>query len=214
MKGVSASCFLGFIALFLIAVDVSRAWTFSVNPNRVIAYGKHHILFTLNGIFPLSPFFSFYHVTEPNSPTFFGNETDYFKILTMDDNSVLIGAKNNVYNLSLTRLNENRDNRIEWTSSEAHREMCVLKGKNNSDCQNYIRIYARVADQQIMLCGTNSFKPMCRYYKLNVIKSDGSLFEMKQEFEGEGWCQIMWKFKLHYVIEGSRDNRITIEALH
>jgi semaphorin 6 len=99
---------------------------------------------------------------------------------------VLIGAKNNVYNLSLSRLNENRDNRIEWTSSEAHREMCVLKGKNNSDCQNYIRIYARVADQQIMLCGTNSFKPMCRYYKLNAVKSDGSLFEMKQEFEGEG----------------------------
>jgi semaphorin 6 len=123
---------------------------------------------------------------EPNSPTFFGNETDYFKILTINDNSVLIGAKNNVYNLSLSRLNENRDNRIEWTSSEAHREMCVLKGKNNSDCQNYIRIYARVADQQIMLCGTNSFKPMCRYYKLNAVKSDGSLFEMKQEFEGEG----------------------------
>lgn len=125
-------------------------------------------------------------IAEPNSPTFFGNETDYFKILTIDETSVLIGAKNNVYNLSLTRLNENRDNRIEWTSSEAHREMCVLKGKNNSDCQNYIRIYARVADQQIMLCGTNSFKPMCRYYKLNAIKSDGSLFEMKQEFEGEG----------------------------
>lgn len=137
--------------------------------------------------FLIYPFaFLFHHITEPNSPTFFGNESDYFKILTIDDNSVLIGAKNNIYNLSLTRLNENRDNRIEWTSSEAHREMCVLKGKNNSDCQNYIRIYARVADQQIMLCGTNSFKPMCRYYKLNAIKSDGSLFEMKQEFEGEG----------------------------
>jgi Sema domain len=132
------------------------------------------------------PFLFFRHIADPNDPTFFGNGSDYFKILTIDDNSVLIGAKNNVYNLSLTRLNENRDNRIEWTSSEAHREMCVLKGKNNSDCQNYIRIYARVADQQVMLCGTNSFKPMCRYYKLNAITSDGSLFEMKQEFEGEG----------------------------
>lgn len=120
------------------------------------------------------------------SPTFFGNGSDYFKILSMDDNSVLIGAKNNVFNLSLTRLIENRDNRIEWTSSEAHREMCVLKGKNNSDCQNYIRIYARTSDRQIMLCGTNSFKPMCRYYKLNAINSNGSTHEMLQEFEGEG----------------------------
>ena len=121
---------------------------------------------------------------------FFGNGSDYFKLLTVDDESqsVIIGAKNNVYNLSLTRLVENRESRIEWTSSEAHREMCVLKGKNNSDCQNYIRIYARVSDRQIMLCGTNSFKPMCRYYKLNPLTSNGSTHEMLQEFEGEGEC--------------------------
>jgi semaphorin 6 len=104
----------------------------------------------------------------------------------MDDSSVLIGAKNNVFNLSLTGLRENRNNRIEWTSSEAHREMCVLKGKNNSDCQNYIRIFARVSERQVMLCGTNSFKPMCRYYKLNPITSNGLTHEMLQEFEGEG----------------------------
>lgn len=127
------------------------------------------------------------------SPTFFGNGSDYFKILSMDDNSVLIGAKNNVFNLSLTRLIENRDNRIEWTSSEAHREMCVLKGKNNSDCQNYIRIYARTSDRQIMLCGTNSFKPMCRYYKLNPVNSNGSTHEMLQEFEGEGQFTCLTK---------------------
>lgn len=124
--------------------------------------------------------------TDMAGPTFFGNGSDYFKILSMDDNTVLIGAKNNVFNLSLTRLIENRDNRIEWTSSEAHREMCVLKGKNNSDCQNYIRIYARTSDRQIMLCGTNSFKPMCRYYKLNPVSSNGLTHEMLQEFEGEG----------------------------
>lgn len=127
-----------------------------------------------------------FRFTESGSPTFFGNGSDYFKILSMDDSTVLIGAKNNVYNLSLTRLSEFRDNRIEWTSSEAHREMCVLKGKNNSDCQNYIRIYARVGERQLMLCGTNSFKPMCRYYKLNPVSSNGSVHEMLQEFEGEG----------------------------
>ncbi|CRK88165.1 CLUMA_CG001950, isoform A [Clunio marinus] len=160
MKGVILSSVFVLITFLLIARNVCHAWTFSVLPNRVIDY-------------------------ELSSPTFFGNGSDYFKILSMNDNSVLIGAKNNVYNLSLTRLNENRDNRIEWTSSEAHREMCLLKGKNNSDCQNYIRIYARVSERQIMLCGTNSFKPMCRYYKLNPISDNGSTYEMLQEFEGE-----------------------------
>lgn len=144
-------------------------------------YGSHFFMLSYWIIFNVHSW-----IIEVGSPTFFGNGSDYFKILSMSDDSVLIGAKNNVYNLSLTRLIENRDNRIEWTSSEAHREMCVLKGKNNSDCQNYIRIYARVSDQQIMLCGTNSFKPMCRYYKLNPVSSNGSTHEMHQEFEGEG----------------------------
>lgn len=126
-------------------------------------YGSHFfMLFDNSSVIE----FLFFRLTEMGSPTFFGNGSDFFKILSMDENSVLIGAKNNVYNLSLSRLVENLDSRVEWMSSEAHREMCVLKGKNNSDCQNYIRIYARVSDRQIMLCGTNSFK-VNKYRKPN-----------------------------------------------
>lgn len=96
--------------------------------------------------------------------------------------------RNNVYNLSLSNLKENVASRIEWPSSDAHREMCSLKGKNMTDCQNYIRIFARV-DHQIVLCGTNSFKPACRYYKENLISSSDLLtYEMIQEFQGEGEC--------------------------
>jgi hypothetical protein len=100
--------------------------------------------------------------------------------------------RNNVFNLSLTRLTENVQNRIEWQSSDAHKEMCVLKGKNTTDCQNYIRIFARVSERQIVLCGTNSFKPACRYYKVNPISGSGEalpVHEMVQEFEGEGKCE-------------------------
>lgn len=68
----------------------------------------------------------------------------------------------------------------------------MLKGKNVTDCQNYVRIFARVSDRQIVLCGTNSFKPACRYYKINPISSGSSdlpSHEMVQEFEGEGKCE-------------------------
>lgn len=78
---------------------------------------------------------------------------------------------------------EDREKRIEWTSQQAHVDMCRLKGKNDTDCQNYIRMFVRMSDEQFMLCGTNSFKPTCRYYKNNPIKGDS---EMVQEFEGEG----------------------------
>lgn len=70
-----------------------------------------------------------------------------------------------MYNISLKNLLENHEQRLEWKSSDAHRQLCTLKGKQESDCQNYIRVYARIDDHKIMICGTNSFKPLCRYYK-------------------------------------------------
>lgn len=70
-----------------------------------------------------------------------------------------------MYNVSLKNLLENQSQRLEWESTPAHRELCTLKGKQESDCQNYIRVFARVDENKIIVCGTNSFKPMCRKYK-------------------------------------------------
>lgn len=70
-----------------------------------------------------------------------------------------------MYNVSLRNLLENQSQRLEWSSTPAHRELCTLKGKQDSDCQNYIRVFARVDDHKIMVCGTNSYKPLCRRYK-------------------------------------------------
>lgn len=60
---------------------------------------------------------------------------------------------------------ENQLQRLEWESTPAHRELCTLKGKQDSDCQNYIRVFARIDDNKFMVCGTNSYKPLCRRYK-------------------------------------------------
>ncbi|XP_058838502.1 semaphorin-1A [Topomyia yanbarensis] len=119
-------------------------------------------------------------------PAFFGNSTDYFKLLDQDDNSILIGARNALYNISLDRLIENTSQRVIWSSSDAHRELCTLKGKLDQDCQNYIRVYARVGANRIMLCGTNSYKPLCRYY--NILPSDGTIAYDSNEMEALGRC--------------------------
>lgn len=108
--------------------------------------------------------------------------------------------RNNVYNVSLTTLLENRNQRIEWISSDAHRELCALKGKHETDCQNYIRVFARISEEEIMLCGTNSFKPLCRYYTKTTGKTDDEenpdksplesddVLLMTNEVEAQGRC--------------------------
>lgn len=82
---------------------------------------------------------------------------------------------------------ENSRERIEWRSSDAHRELCTLKGKTEKECQNYVRVFARISDTQVMLCGTNSYKPLCRYYNVQE-NTDDTRFKLVNEMEAQGRC--------------------------
>lgn len=70
--------------------------------------------------------------------SFLGNQThkDHFKLLRSDGVSLLIGARNVVYNLSLADLSENVEQRITWISKDRARELCLVKGK--SEVRYYI----------------------------------------------------------------------------
>lgn len=65
----------------------------------------------------ISPFFSLFFLGTVNS--FLGNQThnDHFKLLQSDGHSLLIGARNVVYNLSLSDLAENREQVKKYVNS-------------------------------------------------------------------------------------------------
>ncbi|XP_065165255.1 semaphorin-1A-like isoform X2 [Atheta coriaria] len=117
---------------------------------------------------------------------FVGNASypDHFIVLNQDEQTVLLGARNTVYNLSVYDFLERKESRIEWQSSEAHMQLCILKGKSpEEDCENYIRIMHPTSPGVFLICGTNSFKPQCRYYSRNNGK-----YSIEREFEGIGVC--------------------------
>lgn len=101
---------------------------------------------------------------------FLGNATypDHFTILHQDSDYFLLGGRNLVYNLSVHDLSESKEWRMTWPSTEAHSQLCLLKGKGDDDCQNYIRILVSLSDERLLMCGTNSYKPLCRRYVLIV----------------------------------------------
>lgn len=111
------------------------------------------------------------HVGQIPSIKFIGNTTrpDHFIVLNQDDNSIILGGRNTVYNLSIHDLSEHKEWRITWPSSEAHSQLCQLKGKSEDDCQNFIRILVSLTPNLLLVCGTNSYKPLCRHYLLSVI---------------------------------------------
>ncbi|KAH8277919.1 hypothetical protein KR018_010341, partial [Drosophila ironensis] len=126
---------------------------------------------------------------------FIGNSTDYFKVLDHNDESVLVGAKDVIYNVSLHGLRE--IGRLEWHSTDADRELCALKGKGERDCHNYLRVFGRRPDGEVLLCGTNSYKPRCRHYTPSDISSEESAstghthamrYEVTRDVEAQGLC--------------------------
>ncbi|XP_054006682.1 semaphorin-1A-like [Hylaeus anthracinus] len=101
---------------------------------------------------------------------FLGNEShvEHFKLLERATTSILIGARNAIYNISLHDLAEIVDQRLQWSSSGAHRELCYLKGRSEDECQNYVRVFGRQGPDRFLVCGTNAYKPLCRQFTIKV----------------------------------------------
>lgn len=117
--------------------------------------------------------------------TFLGNNSfpNHFTVLNQDTNSIILGGRNSVYNLSIYDFTERKDKRLKWFSSDAHTQICQLKGKSEDDCQNYIRILVSLSTERLLVCGTNSYKPYCRHY--TTLNDE---YVMEKEFSGVGIC--------------------------
>ncbi|CAG0880688.1 unnamed protein product [Cyprideis torosa] len=122
---------------------------------------------------------------------FLGNESsvDHFKLLSRDgERNLLIGARNMIYNISLPDLNE--VGRIHWYSTSEDIQTCRFKGRTPEECMNYIRVLIQKPGveegqrRKLLVCGTNSYKPLCREYTQN---SEGN-FDEAPPFDGRGLC--------------------------
>ncbi|CAI5439518.1 unnamed protein product [Caenorhabditis angaria] len=108
------------------------------------------------------------------------DESDHFKLLAADGDSLLVGARNAVYNLSLASLVVNH--KIDWKPPSDSIEECIMKGKSKTECQNYIRVLARKSAGVQLVCGTHAFSPKCREYTTN----SGGNVRMTRQFDGLG----------------------------
>uniref|UniRef100_A0A915B0J3 Sema domain-containing protein n=2 Tax=Parascaris univalens TaxID=6257 RepID=A0A915B0J3_PARUN len=94
----------------------------------------------------------------------FGNQTtaDYFRLLDLDGEYLLIGARDVVYNISIGTFAEIQS--IKWPSKQSVVNECLMKGKPKDACHNFVRVLAKDAASEVLVCGTNAFQPMCRQY--------------------------------------------------
>uniref|UniRef100_A0A8C4RD95 Semaphorin 6Cb n=1 Tax=Erpetoichthys calabaricus TaxID=27687 RepID=A0A8C4RD95_ERPCA len=72
--------------------------------------------------------------------------------------------------------------KLTWKTKPQDMEKCALRGKNNDECYNYIKVLVSRNDQTLFACGTNAFNPTCRNYKMETLEQDG------EELLGQARC--------------------------
>ncbi|XP_041366908.1 semaphorin-1A-like isoform X2 [Gigantopelta aegis] len=109
-------------------------------------------------------------------------DNDHFKLLLTEGTSMLVGAKNAIYNISLMDLEVL--SKIDWFPERNTVNTCKRKQKTEEQCQNFIRVLVRKNARTLYACGTNAFRPRCRNYKM---QENGDYGEPRDE-DGVGQC--------------------------
>uniref|UniRef100_A0A183C4S7 Semaphorin-1A n=1 Tax=Globodera pallida TaxID=36090 RepID=A0A183C4S7_GLOPA len=106
---------------------------------------------------------------------------DQFLLIDANANSILVGARDALFNLSSTKL-ESRHS-IHWKAPGQTIEECHMKGKSESECHNFIRVASQLSNGQVLVCGTHAFSPQCREYEFSQAESR---FVERSQFNGQG----------------------------
>ncbi|XP_039516978.1 semaphorin-4D isoform X1 [Pimephales promelas] len=92
---------------------------------------------------------------------------NYTTLLLSEDRGVLyVGAREVIYQLNMNNVSI-KSNQLMWKVPENDMSMCILKGKSKeTDCRNYVRVLQVLDGDNLFVCGTHAFQPLCDYLSL------------------------------------------------
>ncbi|RXM97457.1 Sodium/potassium/calcium exchanger 5 [Acipenser ruthenus] len=108
-----------------------------------------------------------------------GNESQHrldFQLMVKIQDTLFIAGRDQVYTVSLKESYRNEIipyRKLTWRSRQQDRENCAMKGKHRDECHNFIKVFVPRNDDLVLVCGTNAFNTMCRYYRLDNLEFDG-----------------------------------------
>ncbi|KAI6174048.1 Semaphorin-1A [Aphelenchoides besseyi] len=106
---------------------------------------------------------------------------EIFTLIQADGDSVILGARDAVFNLSATNLDPKFT--IPWKALGQTIEECHMKGKSESECHNYVRVVVPLRSGRLLVCGTHSFSPLCREFEYSMAEDR---YVERQEYSGQG----------------------------
>nr|XP_051708980.1 semaphorin-3E isoform X1 [Oryctolagus cuniculus] len=101
---------------------------------------------------------------------------------------LFVGGRDLLYSLSLDRLSDGY-REIHWPSAAPKIEECIMKGKDASECANYIRVLHHYNRTHLLACGTGAFDPLCAFVRVGYHSKDPRFhLESHRSERGRGRC--------------------------
>ncbi|XP_029436073.1 semaphorin-6C isoform X2 [Rhinatrema bivittatum] len=106
---------------------------------------------------------------------------DFQRMLKLN-HTLFIAARDHVYAIDLRQAKDalSPDRHLTWKTQDM--KNCAMRGKLQDECYNYIKVLVPKNDDTLIACGTNSFNPVCRTYKINTLEQEG------EELNGQARC--------------------------
>ncbi|XP_018611442.2 semaphorin-3E-like [Scleropages formosus] len=101
---------------------------------------------------------------------------------------LFVGSRDALYSLNLERVDEHHKE-IHWPSTATQVEECLMKGREKSECGNYIKVLHQYNRTHLLACGTGAFDPVCAFVRVGRWKED-AVFELETRHveSGRGKC--------------------------
>ncbi|KAM4709208.1 semaphorin-6B isoform 2-T5 [Discoglossus pictus] len=96
------------------------------------------------------------------------------KILKVN-RTLYIGDRDALYQIPLdtTNIELQYNKKLTWKSNHQDINVCRMKGKQEDECRNFVKVLLARDDQTLFVCGTNAFNPVCADYRADTLEQVG-----------------------------------------
>ncbi|KAM4856940.1 semaphorin-6B isoform X1 [Urocitellus parryii] len=90
--------------------------------------------------------------------------------------TLFIGDRDNLYRVELeppasTELRYQR--KLTWRSNPSDIDVCRMKGKQEGECRNFVKVLLLRDESTLFVCGSNAFNPVCANYSMDTLQPLG-----------------------------------------
>uniref|UniRef100_A0A8C9HQD4 Semaphorin-6B n=1 Tax=Piliocolobus tephrosceles TaxID=591936 RepID=A0A8C9HQD4_9PRIM len=90
--------------------------------------------------------------------------------------TLFIGDRDNLYRVELepptsTELQYQR--KLTWRSNPSDINVCRMKGKQEGECRNFVKVLLLRDESTLFVCGSNAFNPVCANYSIDTLQPVG-----------------------------------------